>query len=466
MKKSKCFLVLLMTVLLLFAMASGVMAAAVDTAAIAAQKEDVFAKVDQTTINDDSTITFLLEIQGISDTIFYDVVTVPAGDDGTAVLSDALTVVDNDNQDLTFTMKDSPYGKYISSINGESEATFGGYDGWIFRVNGEEAVVSISQQKVEDGDYILLYYSDAYGEGFQIPQLNQSFLLDDGVLTFTSYDTSEEGTPVTGATVTWYYDGGSVEYKTDSEGQINVAKEYRTPGSHQVQIEKLSSKSATVNGKTVYLPLVLRFTPDIMVFCSGIDLMKDVKADDWYYDAVDFALLIGYFKGTTPTTFSPEATMTRAMFVTVLGRMYGVEDSNAFDPVKTKFEDVDASAYYASHVAWATEEGIVKGVTATAFNPNGYVTREEMCAFLVRFATANDISFETGQDGDIVFADAAKISKWAQEEDCVDALLNAGIINGYTDTNTGIVTFKPQNSATRAEVATIFYRFFYRGLAI
>lgn len=81
----------------------------------------------------------------------------------------------------------------------------------------------------------------------------------------------------------------------------------------------------------------------------------DVKETDWFYDAVQYARVNGFFSGTSKTTFEPNGTMTRGMFVTVLGRMAGV-DADRYQSVSS-FSDVPADAYYAPYVAWAVKHG-------------------------------------------------------------------------------------------------------------
>lgn len=88
----------------------------------------------------------------------------------------------------------------------------------------------------------------------------------------------------------------------------------------------------------------------------------DVKPGDWCYDAVLYAKANGFFSGTSETTFSPNGTMTRGMFVTVLGRMAGI------DPAKyggdTGFTDVPEGMYYAPYVKWAAQYGITGGTVS------------------------------------------------------------------------------------------------------
>lgn len=107
-------------------------------------------------------------------------------------------------------------------------------------------------------------------------------------------------------------------------------------------------------------------------------------ANHWAKDAISFVVEKGFFNGTSDTTFSPDTPMTRGMFVTILGRMHGV-DTAKYRTVS--FTDVDAAQYYAPYVEWAIENGIVKGVGGNRFAPDSAVTREQAAAILANYRT-------------------------------------------------------------------------------
>ena len=107
----------------------------------------------------------------------------------------------------------------------------------------------------------------------------------------------------------------------------------------------------------------------------------DVAEGSYYYDAVLWAVEQGITKGTSDTTFSPNANCTRAQIVTFLWRS---QKSPAADGVNP-FTDVAADAYYADAVLWAAESGVTSGTTATTFSPNANCTRAQIVTFLYRF---------------------------------------------------------------------------------
>lgn len=177
----------------------------------------------------------------------------------------------------------------------------------------------------------------------------------------------------------------------------------------------------------------------------------DVNVDGWYSEAVSFALYNGLFGGTSATTFAPNANMTRAMFVTVLGRLSGVEvDNNA----TTVFTDVKKGQYYTGYVAWAHKYGIVNGRSADTFAPNALITREEMCVMLVRYCEFECIQLKTNPSVDS-FADKTKFSKWAINQ--IETCRRTGLVGGKGVDAGGGALFMPKGNATRAEVATIIY---------
>lgn len=173
----------------------------------------------------------------------------------------------------------------------------------------------------------------------------------------------------------------------------------------------------------------------------------DVDDDFWGKTAIDFVVERGLFGGVGDNLFAPDEAMTRAMFVTVLGRF---ADTNMDDYTAEVFEDVEPDSWYGPYVAWASENGIVNGYSDTQFGPNDNITREQMCVMLANFMLAMGIELEAEEVQE--FADAGDCSDWAA--DSVDEIASYGLIEG-----TGDGAFEPQGEATRAAVATIFMRF-------
>lgn len=165
----------------------------------------------------------------------------------------------------------------------------------------------------------------------------------------------------------------------------------------------------------------------------------DVREGSWYYDAVQYARINGFFSGTSATAFAPDGTMSRGMFVTVLGRMAGV-DQSAYKE-QPAFSDVAADAYYAPFVAWAAKHGITIGVGEDTFDPNGLINREQMAVFFVRYFETFGVDYDTGTNITTVPADLETVSPWAQ--DAVLKLWKTGLLSGDG------VHFNPKGNASR-----------------
>jgi hypothetical protein len=192
---------------------------------------------------------------------------------------------------------------------------------------------------------------------------------------------------------------------------------------------------------------VMTVTATLTASAAKVSDFTDVSPDDWYYPAVKYATEEGLFAGTTASTFSPGATMTRGMFVTVLGRKNGIDESQYLD---NRFDDVEQGDYYAPYVEWAARYGIVDGVSNYRFAPDSKITREQMATILYRYAqkTGNDTDFG-GNLGEVTkFPDATQVSGWATQ--AMGWATVKDIINGSGG------KLDPKGKATRAQVAQIF----------
>ena len=168
---------------------------------------------------------------------------------------------------------------------------------------------------------------------------------------------------------------------------------------------------------------------------------NDVKPGDYFYDAVNWAVEKGITTGTSATTFSPNASCTRAQIVTFLWRASGSpEPKTASNP----FTDVAANAYYCKAVLWAVENGITTGTSATTFSPGAPCTRAQGVTFLWRAngrkAASAAASF-TDVASDAYYAPAVA---WAAEQN-----VTGGVGNGL---------FSPDTTCTRAQIVSMLYR--------
>ena len=174
---------------------------------------------------------------------------------------------------------------------------------------------------------------------------------------------------------------------------------------------------------------------------------SDVTEDRWSYGSINYAVENGYMQGVGGGKFDPTGSLTRAMVATVLWRREGSPKPTA----PSGFSDVPAGAWYADAVAWAKETGVVNGMTATTFSPNGYITREQLAAMLFRFSSTAPVSVPERADL-TPFSDDEKTSGWAKES--LEWAVEAGLING-TDGN----RLLPSGNATREQFASIIERY-------
>ena len=166
---------------------------------------------------------------------------------------------------------------------------------------------------------------------------------------------------------------------------------------------------------------------------------NDVSTGVYYYNAVKWAVENGITSGTSATTFSPNASCTRAQMVTFLWRANGSPVVN----YAMSFTDVPADAYYAEAIRWAVSEGITTGTTATTFSPNAMLTRGQTVTFLWRANGSPAVSGSNFGDvaSDVYYANAVA---WAVSED---------ITSG-----TGGNNFSPAAPCTRSQIVTFMYR--------
>ena len=176
----------------------------------------------------------------------------------------------------------------------------------------------------------------------------------------------------------------------------------------------------------------------------------DVVAGTWYYGAAAYAYNNGLFAGMTPTTFAPNATMTRAMLVSVLWRLAGAPAPKA----PNTFVDVPDGAWYTDAVTWAAENGVVSGIGGSRFDPSGFVTREQTAEILYNYAHSK--GYDVSARADLTaFPDAGSVSGWAKN--ALSWANAVGLINGTV--RDGQTILDPQGSASRAQVAMILMNY-------
>lgn len=175
---------------------------------------------------------------------------------------------------------------------------------------------------------------------------------------------------------------------------------------------------------------------------------EDVEEGTWYFDAISYVAQIGMMNGYDSDTFGINDSLTRAQLTQVLYNLEGRPEVTG----KNEFSDVEDTIWYAKAVNWAAKNGLVSGYGNGKFGPEDPVTREQMATILYRYIQSKGGGFSENWTYTPNFPDRGDISSWAYEPVCW--MVKSGIMNGMGDG-----TLKPGGTATRAQVATILFRF-------
>ena len=176
---------------------------------------------------------------------------------------------------------------------------------------------------------------------------------------------------------------------------------------------------------------------------------SDVATGCWYEDAVSYVYAQSVMTGTSDTTFSPDVSVSRGMFVTMLYRLAGSPDADGI--VSELFDDCTDGEWYADAVVWATENEITTGMTETTFAPEQLITRGEMAVFIYRYVQLIGGGFDEEGTYATSFEDNDLIQTWAIE--AVTFCSDNGLMSGVTET-----TFEPDVTASRAMGAVVLER--------
>ena len=332
-----------------------------------------------------------------------------------------------------------------------SEFTNGKKSGWMYTVNGTHPNQGLKNWTLKDGDVVIWHYVNDYSHEVadwfndpQYPSLGNGTYYNDWL---RAADISPEQyvNELLGK-ILKVGKNGTVEPKlTFQHIGKSVTFTFKPDTGYKVKDVKVNGKSVgavktyTIDKLTVSTRIEVEFTDESLPF-------TDVRRSDWFYEDVAFAYENGLFAGTSDTTFSPNASMTRAMLVTVLYRLEGQPAVNG----RSGFSDVQYNGYYEDAVTWAADNGIVNGTSTTTFSPNANVTREQMAAILHRYAQYKkyNTAASSGLNG---FTDHASVSGYAAAS--LEWAVAEKLVNGSAG------KLMPTGNATRAQVAAILHRF-------
>lgn len=335
----------------------------------------------------------------------------------------------NEVLDAVFDADDTLTGAVIIDSNGSNETT-----------------VKVDKELVNIGPKNEIYLKNGQAVVMQIPSTYSTVQVGMRSLTGTPVQYKINGTekPMI-STVDMYYRIDNLQenkylvIQNVSDGILALTK------------LKVTGAGTTTNDVSVETtPEAIRYA---MALMRGIDVPQftDVAEDAWYHDYVYDLVYRGVVNGMTATTYEPEGKLTRAQFVKLLA--CSLADAETLKTYEGKHPFKDSEGHWAeAYIAWAKDKGIVEGVSATEFDPEAPITREQMATIFGRYALKQGIELPKSDNAAGSFPDADKISEYARE--FVELMRIAGILNGYEDG-----TFRPQGNATRAEAAKLFSLF-------
>ena len=199
------------------------------------------------------------------------------------------------------------------------------------------------------------------------------------------------------------------------------------------------------DGEAVNEGDVVNLVEDTAIYLKAKTPFPDVPTGKWYTDFIMKASNMGYFMGNDKGMFLPDAALTREQFVCVLARMADA-DLSKYENI-SPFTDVKAGQWYSSAIAWASDNGYVKGIGNGKFGLGAEISREQLAQLFFNYASGNGI--DVGMRAPLaLFDDANAVSGWA--EDSVSWAVAFGLISGTSKT-----TLSPRMTATRSQAAKI-----------
>ena len=312
--------------------------------------------------------------------------------------------------------------------------------------NGTD-IVTVDKELLNIGPKNEIYLKNGQAVVMQIPTTYTTVQVGMRSLTgeTVKYQINSEPTKEMNSTVDMYYKVKLVEGKlviqNVSGGILALTR-----------LKVTSATAATTNDSGVIpqtTPEAIRYA---MALMRGIDVPQftDVAEDAWYHDYVYDLVYRGVVNGMTATTYEPEGKLTRAQFVKLLA--CSLADAETLKTYEGKHPFKDSEGHWAeAYIAWAKDKGIVEGVSATEFDPEAPITREQMAAMMRRYASFKKL--DTSAKADITtFVDASAVSAWATGD--LQWAVASELLYGNNHNE-----LQPTANATRAQAAAILQRF-------
>ena len=310
-------------------------------------------------------------------------------------------------------------------------------------VTGERtSAVDMTPLFVPFANRMCSYYDQTTAGGFRI---DKTWAPNDGLVNTVSalYPTDSAGRCLTKSGQTGYIQQDGYSNVSYQPGVWNVMPVRHYDHGNFIAgmpVPDLASQSVTAL-RQFYLSLMDNLSH--VSAASGLPF-TDVAADRWSYTYIKQMYDAGVVSGMTPTTFEPAGDVTRAQFVTMLA---GLAKADVSKYPATSFRDVPEGAWYAPYVNWAAENGVVHGVSDTAFAPDANISRQDMAVMVYRYAERFGIRLGTDVPP-VTFTDAGDIAAYALP--AVQALQRAGVISGMPDGS-----FRPRERMTREQACVV-----------
>ena len=349
---------------------------------------------------------------------------------------------------------------------------------------GEDSIGTITMKYRKDGEDVTPDNNETgiYDIAFSITDANPNYDISyvNGTLTLENYPPSVVVTSKYDVKIADGITGGTVSANTNLARQDNTITITIAPDANNeltaltvinsrgksITLKKLSDTeySFKMPGYDVEIDAEFTKTEISMPVVPAVDCdhdstcpmypFIDLDLAAWYHNGTHYCIEHGLMGSTNTdrSTFEPSTTTTRAMIVTILWRIEG----NPVVNYLLNFEDVDTEQWYSEAIRWATSEKIVEGYGNGKFGTNDAITREQMTTILFRYAKYKGYDISVGENTNILsFNDVSNVADWA-----IPAMqwgCGSGVIQGIANDNN--MNLEPQGDATRAQSATIFYRF-------
>ena len=304
------------------------------------------------------------------------------------------------------------------------------------------------------------------GYGVTVPSAGDWSVGDDGTLTLPrGGEIASDGMQVRSNGKTTVSADGDIWLRAGASAMLTLPNGARItlPDGSQITAEQEVVLPVTSDGKVLFVNesvwtlrggsvLLLDETAPLGYRVAQTDVFEDVLATDWFSSDVAFGYAHSLFIGTDKNRFSPQMAVTRGMVVKMLGSL---AKANVSGYKTSSFDDVDMAAYYAPYVEWARDKGIVMGVGDNKFAPGMPVSRQDLAVILHAYMRMTGVTIPASKQN-AAFADAEAISSYAA--DAVDALYSLKLVIGKP-ADDGANIFDPKGQTTRAEMASIWRRF-------